>query len=274
MQGPADKEVRRGRAARRGAVRGGRRTGRRGAQPRLHRLAAEPAAVGGAPGRGRLHACGCPGCPGTAPGGRTSTRPAGRTGTGGRARLRRAARPVRAGLRRAACRWAARWCCGWPSSAAAEVAGLVLVNPSLGTERKDLELPGPGAAPGGPVDARHRLATSASPARGELAYDRTPLRALHSLTAAVEGRRWPTCRGSPRRRCSTAAGSTTWWRPLSGRLLRDGASSCEVVERILEESLPRGHAGPRRAGDLRRQRGLDPAARGGGPGRPGRPAGD
>lgn len=115
-----------------------------------------------------------------------------------------------------------------------EVAGLVLVNPSLGTERKDLKLL---------VPLLHRVVPSmpgigsdiAKPGQRELAYDRVPLRALHSLTQlwrlVVED-------------LAKVTAPTLLYRSrvdhvveaLSGRLLREGASSCEVVERILEES--------------------------------------
>ena len=47
---------------------------RRRAQPRLHRHPGEHAAVGRAPGRRRLHACGCRCCPATARPGRTTNR--------------------------------------------------------------------------------------------------------------------------------------------------------------------------------------------------------
>jgi carboxylesterase len=116
----------------------------------------------------------------------------------------------------------------------AEVAGLVLVNPSLGTERKDLKY-------GLPV--LHRVVPSLAGVGGdvrkpgvtELAYDRTPLRALHSLT-----RLWPLVVADLG--LVTAPVLTFRSRvdhvvePLSGRLLRSGASSTEVTEVILEES--------------------------------------
>jgi carboxylesterase len=117
---------------------------------------------------------------------------------------------------------------------AGEVAGLVLVNPSLGTERKDLKLL---------VPVLHRVVPSMpgigsdirKPGERELAYDRVPLRALHSLTGL-----WKvTLADLPR-----VTAPTLLYRSrvdhvveaMSGRLLREGASSCEVVERILEES--------------------------------------
>jgi carboxylesterase len=115
-----------------------------------------------------------------------------------------------------------------------EVAGLVLVNPSLGTERKDLKLL---------VPVLHRVVPSMpgigsdirKPGERELAYDRVPLRALHSLTGL-----WRVALADLGR----VTAPTLLYRSrvdhvveaLSGRLLREGASSCEVVERILEES--------------------------------------
>jgi carboxylesterase len=115
-----------------------------------------------------------------------------------------------------------------------EVAGLVLVNPSLGTERKDLKYL---------VPVLHRVVPSMpgigsdirKPGVTELAYDRTPLRALHSLTQL-----WKVAVADLGR----VTAPTLLFRSrvdhvveaLSGRLLREGASACEVEERILEES--------------------------------------
>ena len=116
----------------------------------------------------------------------------------------------------------------------ADVAGLVLVNPSLGTERKDLKYALPvlhrvvPSQPGIGGDIRR-------PGVTELAYDRTPLRALHSLTGL-----WPLVAADLGR--ITAPVLTFRSRvdhvvePLSGRLLRAGATSTEVTEVILEES--------------------------------------
>lgn len=115
-----------------------------------------------------------------------------------------------------------------------EVAGLVLVNPSLGTERKDIRFALPVLQRVVPS-----LAGIASdirkPGATELAYDRTPLKALHSLAGL-----WPLVATDLGR--VTAPVLTFRSRvdhvvePLSGRLLRDGASSTEVTEVILEES--------------------------------------
>jgi carboxylesterase len=116
----------------------------------------------------------------------------------------------------------------------AEVAGLVLVNPSLGTERKDVKYALP---------VLHRFVPSLAgigsdirkPGVTELAYDRTPLKAMHSLS-----RLWPEVAADLHR----VTAPVLLFRsrvdhvvePLSGRLLRDGAASTEVTEVLLEES--------------------------------------
>ena len=116
----------------------------------------------------------------------------------------------------------------------AEVAGLVLVNPSLGTERKDVKYALP---------LLHRVVPSLAgigsdirkPGVTELAYERTPLRAMHSLS-----RLWPLVVAD----LGLVTAPVLLYRsrvdhvvePISGRLLRDGASSTEVSEVILEDS--------------------------------------
>jgi carboxylesterase len=116
----------------------------------------------------------------------------------------------------------------------AEVAGLVLVNPSLGTERKDVKYALP---------LLHRVVPSLAgigsdirkPGVTELAYERTPLRAMHSLS-----RLWPLVVAD----LGLVTAPVLLYRsrvdhvvePMSGRLLRDGASSTEVTEVILEDS--------------------------------------
>jgi len=116
----------------------------------------------------------------------------------------------------------------------AEVAGLVLVNPSLGTERKDVKHALP---------LLHRVVPSLAgigsdirkPGVTELAYERTPLRAMHSLS-----RLWPPVVAD----LGLVTAPVLLYRsrvdhvvePMSGRLLRDGASSTEVSEVILEDS--------------------------------------
>ena len=115
-----------------------------------------------------------------------------------------------------------------------EVAGLVLVNPSLGTERKDVKYALP---------LLHRVVPSLAgigsdirkPGVTELAYERTPLRAMHSLS-----RLWPLVLAD----LGLVTAPVLLYRsqvdhvvePMSGRLLRDGASSTEVTEVILEDS--------------------------------------
>ena len=116
----------------------------------------------------------------------------------------------------------------------AEVAGLVLVNPSLGTERKDVKFALP---------LLHRVVPSLAgigsdirkPGVTELAYERTPLRAMRSLS-----RLWPLVVAD----LGLVTAPVLLYRsrvdhvvePMSGRLLRDGASSTEVSEVILEDS--------------------------------------
>jgi carboxylesterase len=116
----------------------------------------------------------------------------------------------------------------------AEVAGLVLVNPSLGTERKDVKYALP---------LLHRVVPSLAgigsdirkPGVTELAYGRTPLRAMHSLAQL-----WPLVVADLGR----VSAPVLLYRsrvdhvvePMSGRLLREGASSTEVTEVILEDS--------------------------------------
>jgi carboxylesterase len=116
----------------------------------------------------------------------------------------------------------------------AEVAGLVLVNPSLGTERKDVKYALP---------LLHRVVPSLAGIGSdirksgvtELAYERTPLRAMHSLS-----RLWPLVVAD----LGLVTAPVLLYRsrvdhvvePMSGRLLRDGASSTEVTEVILEDS--------------------------------------
>lgn len=116
----------------------------------------------------------------------------------------------------------------------ADVAGLVLVNPAIGSERRDVKhlLP-----------LIHRIVPSlkgigsdiAKPGVRELAYDRTPLRALHSQTQL-----WKLVVDD----LAAVTAPVLLYRsrvdhvvdPLSGRLLRAGASSTEVTEVILEDS--------------------------------------
>ena len=116
----------------------------------------------------------------------------------------------------------------------AEVAGLVLVNPSLGTERKDVKYALP---------LLHRVVPALAgigsdirkPGVTELAYGRTPLRAMHSVS-----RLWPLVVADLGRLTAPVllyrSRVDHVVEPLSGRLLREGASSTEVTEVILEDS--------------------------------------
>ena len=116
----------------------------------------------------------------------------------------------------------------------ADVAGLVLVNPSLGSERKDIKYALPllhrvvPSLAGIGSDIRKQGVT-------ELAYGRTPLRAMHSLSqlwslAVADLDRVTAPVLLYRSRVDHVV------EPMSGRLLRDGASSTEVTEVILEDS--------------------------------------
>ncbi|PZS25912.1 MAG: esterase [Pseudonocardiales bacterium] len=117
---------------------------------------------------------------------------------------------------------------------AAELAGLVLVNPSLATERKDARL----------LSVLSRVVPSVpgigsdikKPGVTELSYDRTPLKAAYSLSQL-----WAQTRADLHK--LTAPILTFRSRidhvvePVSGRLLLDGASSTQVREVVLEDSF-------------------------------------
>lgn len=115
----------------------------------------------------------------------------------------------------------------------AEVAGLVLVNPSLATERWDVKLLPVlsrvlGSRPGVANDIK-------KPGARELAYDRVPLKAALSLQEL-----WATTRAD----LGTVDQPVLTFRspqdhvvePLSGRLLLEGISSTDVEERLLPDS--------------------------------------
>ena len=113
------------------------------ALPRLHRVAAVDAAVGRAPGGGRL-----PGRPASAARARHDLAGAEPDPVGGLVRLRRPGlrRPaggVRPGVRAAGCRWAAVWPSGSPSSTGTRSPDSPLVNPSIGSDGSAV----PAAAP-------------------------------------------------------------------------------------------------------------------------------
>ncbi len=115
----------------------------------------------------------------------------------------------------------------------ADVAGLVLVNPSLATERWDVKLLPVlsrvlGSRPGVANDIK-------KPGARELAYDRVPLKAALSLQEL-----WATTRAD----LGTVDQPVLTFRspqdhvvePLSGRLLLEGISSTDVEERLLPDS--------------------------------------
>jgi carboxylesterase len=114
-----------------------------------------------------------------------------------------------------------------------QVAGLVVVNASLGSERKDVKL--------APLLSK---VVASMPAVGndikkdgvtELAYPRTPLKAFASLKKA-----WPmVCRDLGRIACPVLVYRSAVdhvVEPISGRLLRDGLAGGTVEERVLENS--------------------------------------
>jgi carboxylesterase len=114
-----------------------------------------------------------------------------------------------------------------------QVAGLVLVNPSLSTERKDVKL-APLLAkvvpsmPGVGSDIK-------KPGVTELAYDRTPLKAFVSLRSA-----WPVvCRDLHRITCPVLtfrSAEDHVVEPVSGRTLVEGLAGGTIEERVLENS--------------------------------------
>lgn len=115
----------------------------------------------------------------------------------------------------------------------AELAGLVVVNPSLATERKDAKLlslvskvvP---SIPGIGSDIKKPDVT-------EQAYDRSPLRAAYSLAQL-----WKVTRADLGRLTQPVllyrSRIDHVVEPVSGRLLIEGASSTEVHEVVLEDS--------------------------------------
>jgi carboxylesterase len=117
---------------------------------------------------------------------------------------------------------------------ARDVAGLILVNPSLGTERRDVKLLLPllhrvvPSFPGIAGDIR-------KPGASELAYDRVPLRAMHSLS-----RLWTAVVAD----LASVTAPVLLYRsrvdhvvePLSASLLRAGATGIQIEEHILEDS--------------------------------------
>ena len=204
-----------------------------------------------------LHACGCPGCPGTAPPGRTlnDTRwPDWYAEIDGAyddwPRRCDTSSPV-------GCRWAARWSPAGRGPATRRRPGAGepgLSAPSARTPRSPVH------RLGGAVAARHRQRHQ------EGRRDRARLRphaveGVRLAAGAVEDRSWPTWPRSPRRCCSTTAARTTSSTRCRVGCCTPAPPSTTVTEVILDEQLPRGHAGQRRASDLRRQRRVHPSSR-------------
>ncbi len=116
---------------------------------------------------------------------------------------------------------------------AGEVAGVVVVNASLATERKDAKvLPVAkrliGSFPGIGSDIKKEGVQ-------ELAYDRLPLRAAHSLQSA-----WPVVCGDLHRITAPVlvfrSAVDHVVEPVSGRMLVEGLTGCSVREVVLEDS--------------------------------------
>ena len=114
-----------------------------------------------------------------------------------------------------------------------QVAGLVVVNASLGTDRRDARL-APALSrvvpsfPGIGSDIKKAGTT-------ELAYDRLPLRAVASLQAA-----WPVVAGDLARICCPVLVYRSRVDhvvpPVSGRTLLEGLAGGTVEERVLDDS--------------------------------------
>ena len=117
-----------------------RRPNRRPAGARLHRHADEHAAVGRAPRRGRVHrALPAPARPRHPLAGRQRQHPR-RSGRRRSARRSTRSPPSATASSWPGCRWAAPWRSGWPRSGPDDLAGLMLVNPALLTQRLDAKL--------------------------------------------------------------------------------------------------------------------------------------
>ena len=114
-----------------------------------------------------------------------------------------------------------------------QVAGVVVVNASLATERKDAKLLPVakrvvGSFPGIASDIK-------KPGAKELAYDRLPLKAAHSLQSA-----WPVVCGDLHRISAPVlvfrSAVDHVVEPISGRKLLEGLAGGTVEERVLEDS--------------------------------------
>ena len=116
---------------------------------------------------------------------------------------------------------------------AGEVAGVVVVNASLASERKDVKL---APALSKVLPSMPGIASDIKkPGVTELAYDKVPLRALVSLQQA-----WPVvCRDLHRISCPVLVFRSRVdhvVEPISGRVLLEGLAGGTVEERVLEDS--------------------------------------
>ena len=166
----------------------------------------------------------------------------------GRAVLRRAARAVLDRSSRWACRWAARSRCASPSCGPTRSPALVVVNASLGTDRKDARARA-AAEPRRPVVPRDRAATSRSRASPSWRTTGCRSRPFASLQAAwpVVARRpvadhLPGARLPQPRRPRRAAGE----RPHAARRAWPAARSRSACSRTATTS-PRSTTTPRRS---------------------------
>lgn len=115
----------------------------------------------------------------------------------------------------------------------AEVAGLVLVNASLASERRDVKL---APALSRVLASRPGIASDIKqPGVTELAYRRVPLKAFASLQRA-----WPVVRGDlDRIGCPVLVYRSRTdhvVEPVSGRVLLEGLTGAVVEERVLDDS--------------------------------------
>ena len=130
----------------------------------------------------------------------------------------------------------------------------MLVNPAVHSRRPRRSRLLPAAQARGAVARRRSATTSRSRVRTRSAYDRVPLKALHSLTQAVGARSRPTCPGRPAPCCSSAAPTTTSSSRRNAGCSSPHVGSTDVEELVLARQLPRRHPRQRRPGDLRRRR--------------------
>ena len=114
-----------------------------------------------------------------------------------------------------------------------DVAGLVLVNPSLLTQRLDAKLLPLLARLTGA--GRRSAATSRSPASPSSPTPKLPTRAMMQLRSSGRPPA-PTSPGSPRRCSSSAAPRTTSSSRSTRQVLLDGVASTDVTEVVLEDS--------------------------------------